>query len=88
MSTPAAQFSRNEALTATVTASGNLCLTASGSVISSASGTAAARGPLTWPVRISASARIARAPASAASRPTALAASWSVTGSAAPSDGN
>ena len=73
MSTPAAQFSRNEALTATVTASGNLRLTASGSVISSASGTAAARGPLTWPVRISASARIARAPASAASRPTALA---------------
>ena len=47
MSTPAAQFSRNDALTMAVTGSGYLRLTASGSVSSSASGTAAARGPLT-----------------------------------------
>ena len=47
MSTPAAQFSRNDALTAAVTGSGNRCLTASGSVSASASGTAAPRGPLT-----------------------------------------
>ena len=73
MSTPAAQFSRNDAVTATVTGSGYLRLTASGSVISSASGTAVARGPLTWPVRTSAPARIASAPASAASRAAALA---------------
>ena len=67
MSTPTAQLRTNDALTATATGSGYARRTASGSVSKSASGMAAARGPATWPAKISASATIARIPASTAS---------------------